>query len=130
MNCIYCGGELEDEELDSPYKNEDGDLLCDDCYSFWNEYECSLCGYNVTIIDNLDYIIVTRDLAEAQKMQPGIYRILANPWYSSTISPICLMQDNLQQVADFPEGAWVDITDYVCTQCALKIASEQERDKE
>ena len=43
MDCTYCGKELDSEELETPYKDGDDDVMCDDCHHEHCEFTCDLC---------------------------------------------------------------------------------------
>ena len=49
MECWCCGDELEGEELDNPAKDEDGHILCDDCYEEEYMFTCYKCGNHAHI---------------------------------------------------------------------------------
>ena len=116
--CVYCGRPLDDEETADPYRDETGDIMCDECYSEHFEYICPLCHNLVAIDGNQEHIIVTQALAEDQKMVPGIYRITDWPWFTSNYFSMRIHLDALTREADVPaEVVDLENGDYVCEQC-------------
>lgn len=46
MKCIICNKKLTEEEDKAPYKNPDGDIICDDCYIDLYRPNCT-CGNRI-----------------------------------------------------------------------------------
>lgn len=117
--CSCCAARLDDEEAADPRHDEDGNVLCDACYSDHYEYVCPLCGNLVEIEDNQQHIVVTTALAYDQRMQPGIYKLVELPWFVSNYFSLTIRQSCVEKVGDLPTDLLGDIPgSYVCEACA------------
>lgn len=117
--CAYCERPLTDEETEGPCRDEDGEIMCDECYSEHYEYLCPLCQNLVAVEGNEKHILVTHALADNQAMEPGIYRVLELPWFTSNYFSMRIHQHALKREADLPEEASDMVCgDNVCEECA------------
>lgn len=84
--CTYCGHELDAEERDAPSHDEQGDVLCDECYDEHFRDNCGRCDERVDTAD-LDtspgQLIGIWNTAPASggELAPGYYRVKRRPFY-------------------------------------------------
>lgn len=105
MECTYCGEELDDEETANPQKDDDGDVMCDQCWSDKYEDICQRCG-EYTL--NTDMKTEPGNLIAAWMEAPGYPDDLTAGYYRVKHWPIFvdymigghMYSDALQRVAD------------------------------
>ncbi len=127
--CTDCEKQLDPEQAENPRRHDDGSVLCDECWSSEYEYLCPLCQNLVEIEDNQKHIFVTPDLAQDQRMQPGIYRIIKLPWFLASFCSMRIYQEALHRVCDLPPDLQRYTSgDYLCETCVSEaIAAGQPR---
>ena len=119
--CSVCAKQLDQEQAEDPHRDEDGDIVCDECWSEDYEYLCHLCQNLVEIEDNQKHIFVTPALAADQKMQTGIYRVVNLPWFSSNYFSMWILQDAVSLVCDLPAELVDELSGgYLCEDCVHK----------
>ncbi len=119
---------MNDEETADPYRDESGDILCDECYSEHYEYICPICQDCVAIEGNQEHIIVTQALADDQRMESGVYRIAARPWFSSDYFSMRVRQEAVVLEDALPSEALEMVSgDYVCERCVMRWRKVKQR---
>jgi hypothetical protein len=99
QECPQCGAEMNKEEIDNPYRDTDGDLLCDECYHDRYEYTCCMCG-NYEHIDNEgDYLVL---FEKCGGLVRGVYRIKSRPYYTSNYFDMWWNLEALEKVRGLP----------------------------
>lgn len=108
-HCEWCGCELDDEERESPRLNENGRVLCDNCWS--GEYEgiCYRCRETVELseLDNSPgRLIVVLEEAEGlpANLTPGYYRVEEWPLYSDSMVEMHMESNNLVKVSELEDN--------------------------
>jgi len=123
--CSYCGSPLDEEEAANPRRDEDGDILCDECYQEHYEYECPQCCNPVENETNKKHIFITPALAEDQGLQTGIYSVLSWPWAVSNYFSFQIIPSAIKRVADLPDELKDELEgNYLCEECVEKIKKE------
>ncbi len=80
-SCSFCGNAFDEEESQSPSRDpNDGQSVCDRCYSDNFTFDCVRCGSEGDIEDQHRYLII---LEECGGLGPGIYRINDRPYFTS-----------------------------------------------
>jgi len=116
--CIDCGYELGPEEMESPRKDADGDLVCDDCWSNEHEFECVFCGnFDDKEHDHKMLMLCEEQKAHgyAEQVMAGVYRVTSYPYFISDYFSAWLLPERLERVADCPEKA--DTSGAICLGC-------------
>ncbi len=105
MECTYCGEELDEYELEEPYKDPDGDIMCDNCYTQDYLQECNICEEYYDKPENAEEtFFVMNESSKVQGMEPGVYKVLKWPYYSgSIIGSLYITKYNVERVADYNE---------------------------
>lgn len=106
--CSYCGEELKGEELESPYKDEGGDIICDECYQAHCEGYCDLCG---NIVENTELESKPGELIAVWReapglcctIEPGYYRVKRWPFYADGMIEGYLYPDAIEKVMDLDD---------------------------
>lgn len=98
--CALCGDELDHEEKEYPRKDEDGDPVCDRCYTEKYEGVCDRCG---EIVEKKELAMNPGELTafweEVDGLKPGYYRVLKWPIYMDGMIEGYVLTDNLKFVA-------------------------------
>lgn len=115
LYCYSCGEELKGQDLEGPEHDEDGNILCDDCYHEEFCFECCLCGEYGDNKDKYNMIVVFN---KEVKAEPGLYRITKEPFWHYHIIP-----NAVQRIGDIPEGTHSDgcLLGYLCAECQGKV---------
>ncbi|MGE4195980.1 MAG: hypothetical protein AB7G11_02505 [Phycisphaerales bacterium] len=129
LECAYCGENLSDEEAESPHRDApDGDIMCDECYHDKFEFTCCKCEDYGHINDQHKYLVVF-DAEEAFSKNDckagftaGLYRVKANPYYTSDYLSAWLNTYNLERIGDLPTEA--DENGYPCGHLCKKCQDE------
>ena len=84
--CTYCGNDLDNEELESPRKDDDGDIICDNCYSDNYMNYCPLCEeeYEKPTKPEELFFCISNEVCEYVAMnpiKPGIYQTTSWPYF-------------------------------------------------
>lgn len=79
MECTRCGKHLDDEERENPRKDDDGDIICDECHHDKYEFTCCDCQNYGDVEDQHNMLVVFEEVdsmgGPERTVQPGIYRI-------------------------------------------------------
>lgn len=131
--CSYCGDELDGEELESPYKDESGDIICDDCYHDHYEGTCDLCQ---NIVQNTELESKPGELFAvwseasaigAKDLKPGYYRVKEWPMYVSDMLSASFFSESIEKIMDLDEegqraaqDAWTPCGK-LCAECRKRL---------
>jgi hypothetical protein len=103
--CTYCGEPLDGEELENPYRNDSGDILCDECHREHYEGWCDLCN-NIVEKKELEsnpgeLIAVWREAPGLGcEVAPGYYRVKQWPIYANGMITGYLFSDAIEKISD------------------------------
>lgn len=105
MECTYCGEALDDEEAASPQKDNDGDVMCDQCWSDKYEDVCQRCGeYRLKTDLKTEPGNLIAAWMEApgspDDLTPGYYRVKTWPIFVDYMIGGHMYSDALERVAD------------------------------
>lgn len=110
--CSYCEAELDEEELESPYHDESGDVVCDACWYAECTDPCSRCDelWEKGKLESRpgELIAVGREAPGLSgDLQPGYYRVKEWPIYIAAImGSAFFLNDALERVAELdPVGS-------------------------
>ena len=108
MECTYCGKELDDEEAANPEKDEDGDVMCDQCYDEKHRDYCDRCGEKVEKTElgsepgNL-IAVWAEAPGNPEDLTPGYYRVKEWPFYADGMIEGYMISSRLERVADLDD---------------------------
>jgi len=126
--CAWCLGQLDEEEIEDPRKDLDGEAICDECYYEEYMYICPICQNFAETKDNEKHLMVTPELAENQRMEDGIYQVVEFPVYSaSMLGHFNFFPSSSKRVARLPvdaRGYWQG--GFICEGCAKKAIEEDQ----
>ena len=135
MKCTGCETELNAEEAESPRIDEDGGLICDQCFKDKYSHLCPLCeetfdkDFSVKISPK--HILVTKYAAEELGFDPGIYEIISYPFFADGITELHLFASSIKKIAelpgDFNEDDLIGDIHYVCEECAEKEEAKPQK---
>lgn len=88
--CTYCDEQLDREEFQNPRRDEEGAVMCDQCYRDKCQDVCSRCE---EIVDNTDLdtqpgclIGIWEEVpGSGEDLQPGYYTVLRRPFLLSSM---------------------------------------------
>ena len=132
MKCTICEEELNEEEIDAPYKNRDGDIICDACFKDRYTHTCPLCEehFDVDFTKHISptYLLISDYSAEYVGSPSGVYEIIRYPFYYAGMCDIFMKAASLKRIADLPDDFreqdfYSDIF-YVCNRCAEKLTDD------
>ena len=108
MKCTYCGNELDDEETANPEKDEDGDVMCDQCYDENFRDYCDRCGEKVEktgLGSEPGHLIAVwvETQGNPEDLKPGYYRVKEWPFYADGMIEGYMISHNLERVADLDD---------------------------
>ena len=82
LNCYYCGDPLEGEDLESPFMDDDNEVMCYNCYSEHFEETCPICEEHYYTKDFCsDFFVLAEELAKEVNKIPGIYHVKERPFF-------------------------------------------------
>jgi len=125
--CIYCEAELDAEEMEDPYRDEDGNPMCYECHISEHCYRCCLCDEH----EELEHqgaigtvlVVVEAMAGEGEMVSPGMYEIIEHPFYTDAMISGWLHNDALRRIGDVPADA--DCGQYpsgcACRECSEKL---------
>ena len=120
--CVYCGDEVENDY----YRDEDGDKMCDNCYGEKYEFSCVGCYDIKEKENNQNHIYITKEMAEEQDIETGIYEIINLPWYVSDYFSMVVIKESLKKILDLPaQFDNHELCDYLCSDCVKKFMEEK-----
>lgn len=122
--CFDCEEELNEYELENPYHNSSGDVLCDNCYREECEFLCTVCGNYENDPDESirDAALVVWD-ADGAGVPAGFYQITQWPYYADGMIEAHLYESALRFIGPLPTDLEAD--DYypcgkLCRDCQIK----------
>jgi hypothetical protein len=121
-DCSYCGNLLSEDELESPYTDEDNDIICDECEHEHFQFQCCKCEEYDHIDVQHYYLIVADDVDKS--IPPGIYYIKGGPYFGGPlIGELGLFANKLLRLRDLPTN--IDTGGYpcghLCRTCVRKL---------
>lgn len=126
IECTMCGNRLNNYEVDDPRTNDQGGLVCDDCYREHYTFECCLCREDDETTHQHNMVVVFNDLAG---VPVGTYRVTGYPYYScSILGDGEILPFRVERIGDVPNGAESDDCwcGHLCRDCQANMAiSEQ-----
>ncbi len=131
QNCNSCGDELEEEEIESPRKDKDGSILCDECYEDKYQHHCPVC--EEFFYEDLEakispkYLMILPSVGENVGLDAGIYEIVSYPFFADGIIELHIYKSAVKWICDIPS----DIEDcytlyYICDDCKTKLEQNQQ----
>jgi hypothetical protein len=125
MDCSWCGAQLGGDEIESPYRDTDGDLLCDECYHDNFEFTCCLCENYEHTDHQHDYLVI---FEKCGGLARGVYRIKSFPYYTSNYFSMWWNRESLAKVHGLP---WKFSSDdgypsgHICWGCRNELGLRQ-----
>ena len=140
--CWVCSEKLNEEEVECPSKDENGDVICDECYREHYEQECPICCeyvHNDDIDPDIGSVIGIWEDApgSGETLEPGYYRVLRMPFFmdgmigsgsffSSSLEKIAILdEDGLRAAKE--AGA---MAGPICKECQGTIEQTQDWQQE
>jgi len=127
--CTNCGSTLEPDEEEAPRKDEDGNIVCDQCYDDRYQHLCPICEelfwevYEKEISPK--YFIITRQAEANHVAKAGFYEIVSLPFYKDGIIEASLIDSAINRLGDLPKNLDEDNLHYslyfICENCAEKM---------
>ena len=141
IKCVQCDAVLTGEQMESPYENDDNEVMCDDCYEDEYMSVCPICEDSFEKSRKLEdgyYFAITKEAVEdsgvmynGENMKPGIYKALEYPMYRADIVfGFNYFYDNTIELVvenDFPDGG--SYCEEICGGCVEKYKNEQNKNK-
>lgn len=132
--CTCCGDELDQEEIEFPQKNKNGDIICDRCFDDRYSHLCPICenkfSENFEVQISPKYLLVTDDVGKELDIRSGIYEIIKYPFFADGITEWNLITTAINRIADMPEDFDDDsmVLYYICDECVQnQSCSEHQR---
>ncbi len=75
IKCNSCGDDLEGEEIDSPRKDRDGTVLCDECFENEYTHRCPICE-DLGAKISPRCLMVLKSVGDNVGLDDGIYEIV------------------------------------------------------
>jgi len=124
--CYLCDEPLEGEEIDSPFKDEEGNPICDNCWDEYYRIFCHLCENSFDKKEWKHFLVPPEGFDGVIGVdKPGIYEILEYPFYvASVVTGIeRIWSDRVRWVADIPENYQETWATYeVCPDCVKSLS--------
>jgi hypothetical protein len=130
MKCTLCEEELDEEEIESPRKDRDGDIICDKCFDDRYSYHCPICeemfSEDFSVKISPKYPLIAEYASEDIDIDSGIYEILSYPFYADGVIEIHIFKSAVKRISGLPndldeDDLWSDIY-YVCDDCIKKMS--------
>jgi len=124
MECTFCGEELDIEEEECPQYDNEGDVICDNCYRENFLFTCVYCQ-DYGLLENRGDIgsLFASTSEEDTDLQNGIYEIIDHPFYISDMFSMRILEDSVKLISTdiskihtrgYPIG-------FLCEECSQKI---------
>ena len=128
MICEHCEKELDEEEQEAPREDKAGNIICDKCFDEKYMFTCAICeelfeeDFSKRI--SPQYLFISEYAGEDLNISPGIYEIIAYPFFADGVIEIHIFTSALRRVANVPPSVneseqYGDIF-YVCKECVGK----------
>lgn len=132
ITCSRCGNDLDDEESGSPDKDEDGDIICSNCWSDLYQGHCGRCGEYAMQTELKahpgELIAVWENTpATPNDLTPGYYRVKQWPFFSDGMIEGHMYANALSRFSDLDElgkrasGEQSTLCSPLCQDCRTKI---------
>jgi hypothetical protein len=125
IDCTMCGNRLHNHEVNDPRTNDEGNLVCDDCYREHYTFECCLCGEDDETTHQHNMVVVFDDQAG---VPVGTYRVTGCPYYScSILGDGEILPFRVERIGDVPNGAESDgyWCGHLCRECQAKYGNQR-----
>ncbi len=124
MKCINCDEKLGDEEAKSPRRDEDSDIMCDDCYHDIYEFTCIKCENYEHINHNggIGSVFVAFE-DDILGIPTGVYEVVSHPFYADGMVEGYLYTDAIKQISNYTfeiKQGWYPMA-FLCEECTVKI---------
>jgi hypothetical protein len=85
--CSDCGNELDEEEIETPYKNQWDEAICDYCYRDKYQEYCPVCEdyFDKPEKPTDSYFIVSKEGEKEAGIKMGVYHVLDYPVFSAAV---------------------------------------------
>lgn len=119
--CESCHADLDTEEIENPHEDEDGDVICDNCYRD-SLVDCQICEDGHEANDMSQFILVKAELAETGNRIPGVYtRTDRTTMMHCMLGSTELLGGNILFIEQLPwRDDVIEISGEICKQCAEK----------
>ena len=115
--CSYCEKMLDFEEIKNPPRDEDGDIICDDCYNENCCYKCFLCDEyykNPTKPEEIYFII-----GQGHNIDPGLYQVIRFPYYLKYIGlGVVFYENSIKWIKDVEFSG--NLIKKICPNCVKR----------
>lgn len=116
VKCSWCETLLDSEEKGSPHRDNEGRIICDDCYNDEYRFNCAKCGELVDL-DGAKFFILT--FGGNNNVDKGVYEILKFPFYvSNVIGTDEIDSQCVKKVREVSEEE-IGCNGYICSDCAV-----------
>lgn len=124
MKCTKCGDELDSEEEELSYRDKSGNIRCDYCFCEDYVFLCPICEelFLEDFSEDIspEYLLVTKNASESLYVVPGIYKIIAYPFYRDGITEMSLIKTAIRKIANIPKDICADGIHYICKNCGVE----------
>jgi hypothetical protein len=84
--CYFCDNKLDEYEMENPYRDEDENILCDNCYTEQYQNFCPLCEeyYDKPTKPEECFFVVAKEVKDdvaCNPIKPGIYQTTSWPYW-------------------------------------------------
>jgi hypothetical protein len=133
IECGRCGNDLDDDEMESPRQDEDGDIMCDECYHEHFEFTCSVCQEHGDTEDQHNMLAVyDSEVFEENDRENGwkrgVYMIVDRPYYlAPLIGQVWIYTRCLEWIGPIPRDKGNDESPigyacgHLCLECQHKM---------
>ena len=133
MNCPICEEELNEEEIESPYKDKSGRIICDACFKDKYSHICPLCenyfDEDFTKEISPKYILISDYAAGEVGTDSGIYEITSYPFFRDGMIEMSMIDTAINRIGDLPkefdEDDFTSDIFYVCDECVKKLLATE-----
>lgn len=126
--CALCGVELKTDPGEEPYRDEDDDAICCDCYGEHYLFACCGCRELGHIEDQHNMVVVfdADGAGLPDGWTPGLYLVTDRPYYTSAwVGAGWLHANRLERIAEVPSKAKGDghPCGHLCLECQHKATT-------
>ena len=132
MKCFKCCDELDLEELENPYKDDNDNIICDDCHFYDYEMICPLCEDAFDIrdfkTDKNVWIIVHKNDCDDGTVKPGLYSGKYDDFnYDEYITGFGYLPEDrdIRFVKEYSSSK-IEYTRFICFDCGENIIRGEE----